>query len=331
MNETVRMPKFVLWLAIAVSLTVTLAYVGAVFVSGPPPAFELPSQIEIVALSIMFVLFGLLLPGYLIAAYLRDALFLAGTTLTVRGLFGEQRIDLTRVTYVRWHPYDAGLIIVTVDRRKLGIPFSDFRPPAEFRLALIRRLRETIPVEDQEGWELFCLRCVVRLINPHFRGSEHSVFVTRADVARRFLKLFALSIPVALGLSLLLENYWWMLSPLIVIPGGFLAVYAVPAEGIWADSLDNAEFRDGCGTMVLFVFFMTAAMIASIKFLEPLIGWAWSTLCWLVPSLLLGVYACWRFCEKQGQFIKNRLSEAIPKALAEWEAYLSKAKREGSL
>lgn len=160
--KVIRTTKFEFYLSIAM---IALMIATAVkFYWFPQPGEEIDTPGEWLAVGAFFLFFAGILPGLMIARYLRVSLVWDGDIITQHGILRDDVVDLNRATKVRWHHYRTGGIALTEGNKETCISLWSYDMSPELRLALIRRVYEQVPIANQTNWEVFFKVTVARTL-----------------------------------------------------------------------------------------------------------------------------------------------------------------------
>ncbi len=186
-------------------LTMAIACVAAGFVKGP-----LVGCLAIAAFWLGFVL----LSAWILVTYFCEQLHVDGIGVEKRGIFSNRELLLDSSASLKWRLWPrGGSAVVRSPLSRIAIDFDNYDPSE--RVELIDHLHSVVSVDQQTGWEAFCQRWALPLVEPV--DETKTVLLTRRHIDR----LFAWMLVPTLGVTALLvwlDGWKWWPSLLVLVP-----------------------------------------------------------------------------------------------------------------
>lgn len=209
MNRTFRLRKGYLLLGLWTGVLFTGMFFAAVIGS----FLDAPHPTPMLAMA-LFWTGWMSLSGYLLLAYFNALLKLNGKTLTRRGVLRSQEILFDQSASIKWRIWpQGGSIVVRSPRGRIAFDLNDYEPSE--RVAIISCVHNALPPNQQTGWEAFCQRWALPLVEPV--DETKTVLLTRRQIDRLFAWML---VPTAAltGLLIYLDGWKWWPSLLVLVP-----------------------------------------------------------------------------------------------------------------
>lgn len=148
----------------------------------------------------LFWLAWVLLSGYSLAEYYQTRVVLDGQTLLRHGVFATRELLLDHSVNLKWRCWPAGgSVVARSPLGRLAIDFDSFERSE--RVFLIEYLREHNPAPQQTGWDRFCQRIALPLVELQNLTPESASPATHVILSRRRIDLIFLlcSIPIVVA------------------------------------------------------------------------------------------------------------------------------------
>lgn len=302
-----------------VGLACLVFYTGMVVFSVLEALWAVPAESRVYTL-LFLPAFWLVMVGlsvWTLLAYKRYALTIRDHHLVEKGVFSSREIPFSEVVELQWRVTpQGGRIVLKTANRQVRLRLDGFEQAQ--RLALIRFLRNKLPLAIQQDWPLFCYKIALPLREAPFEREprDDETRITRRHWNRYFLP----TVIVAAAMSVF---FWWTLglSRLLAAPMGVAALWwairvMTPRQGVIAKRLAHSEDRR-----------IVAALLLGLILLFPLILLARLLETWHpaagITLMLLGALPLFFLVIRETAQSERRRQEqarqAVPEAVTEWE------------
>lgn len=189
----------------------------------------------------------LLFAIYTLIAYYREWLTLDGRRVCQQTVFVQRELTLDDSVRIKWRTWaQGGSIVIQSPQARIPIHLQNFEK--EKGIALIKQLRDSLPLESQLGWEMFCLRHALPLVEPS--DETITTLLTRRHIDRLFAWMLLPNFAVT-ALLIWLEGWKWWPSLFVLVPFWLVMRLAISRQGQSASPTSSfSGFRWWLGTFV---------------------------------------------------------------------------------
>ncbi|WP_425396976.1 hypothetical protein [Aeoliella sp.] len=254
-----------------------------------------------------FWLIFVLIAGYLLLAYYREQLDIDDRSVRKQGVFSTGELLLDSSANLKWRCWPvSGSVVAQLPLGRIAIDLANYE--RDERVALIDYLRQAVPAEQQTGWEEFCQRWALPLVEERSPPDKNIVLLTRSRTDKLFLWML---IPTAIVLAVIiyLDGWKWWPSFFALAPLWLMCRLMTPKQGV-----PDTKLTATPGMRWWLISF--SALIVGVflhAWIKPL-----GILCWIVSAAAFVQY--FRQVSAEDRRRREVFSEQAKTADARWRA-----------